>query len=480
MNGNYGGQVSKLSGRRTGHIRTGWKPLLLVLFAWTTTLAAEDREPSELETLIIGLLHEEDADLRALALEQVRNQAPGETATRLFAAELTKLSAAGQIGLLGALADRGDVAARPGVLEALGADREAAVRAAAIGALGTLGEAGDVPRLLSFLSDGSADERTTARASLVQLRGDDASRAIADALKQGDAALRVLLIEILTERRAAGAIPEILAAAINDDPAIRQAAMASLGQIAGPEHIAGMVQGVLKASPGAERAAAEKAIMFVCQRVDDPEMRAEPLLAVMEELNAADRAAVLSTLGRVGGQRALGPIEAAIADGDAPVHDAGMRALCNWPHAGVATRLIELATAEEHAEHQKLALRALIRVAPLPDGRADDERLALTQKVFGMCTDDADRNLMLQRASAIRTVDSLRFVLPFVDQPAHAEAACLSVVELAHHRGLREPNKAEFDAALDKVIATAKDEVVIERANRYKRGQTWARPVVGR
>ena len=83
---------------------------------------------------------------------------------------------------------------------------------------------------------------------------------------------------------------------------------------------------------------------------------------------------------------------------------------------------------------------------------------------------------VLVRASAIRTGESLRFVLPYVDNPTLSEAACLGVVELAHHRGLREPNKVEFDAALDKVIATSKDEVVIDRANRYKRGQTWARP----
>jgi hypothetical protein len=73
-------------------------------------------------------------------------------------------------------------------------------------------------------------------------------------------------------------------------------------------------------------------------------------------------------------------------------------------------------------------------------------------------------------------VETLRFLLPFLDQPELAQQACLSVVELAHHRGLREPNKAEFDPALDKVIATSTDAVVIDRAQRYKRNQTWVRP----
>ena len=38
----------------------------------------------------------------------------------------------------------------------------------------------------------------------------------------------------------------------------------------------------------------------------------------------------------------------------------------------------------------------------------------------------------------------------------------------------REPNKAEFDRAPDRVIETSKDATVIDRAGYYKKGQTWA------
>jgi hypothetical protein len=134
------------------------------------------------------------------------------------------------------------------------------------------------------------------------------------------------------------------------------------------------------------------------------------------------------------------------------------------------------AETEEHDEHRAHALAALIPVAPLPDGRSDQEKLKLTREVMAMCKTDQQRKLMLRRASAIRTVETLRFILPYLDQLAFAEQACESIVELAHHRGLREPNKAKFHQALDRVIATSKDAVVVERANRYKRDQTWVRP----
>jgi hypothetical protein len=84
--------------------------------------------------------------------------------------------------------------------------------------------------------------------------------------------------------------------------------------------------------------------------------------------------------------------------------------------------------------------------------------------------------LVINRVRTAYDVDSVRFVLPYVDQPDSAQIACETIVEIAHHREVRDPNKAEVDKALDKVIATSKDPVVVERANRYKRGETWQRP----
>jgi hypothetical protein len=72
-------------------------------------------------------------------------------------------------------------------------------------------------------------------------------------------------------------------------------------------------------------------------------------------------------------------------------------------------------------------------------------------------------------------VETLRFVLPYVDEASFDQAACDTIVELAHHREIRDPNKVEFNKALDKVIAVSKNPEVIERANRYKRGETWER-----
>jgi hypothetical protein len=117
---------------------------------------------------------------------------------------------------------------------------------------------------------------------------------------------------------------------------------------------------------------------------------------------------------------------------------------------------------------------ALIRVAPLPDKqRSTTERLTMLQKGFELAASHDQKATALKRASAILAIETLRFVAPYMDQPEFVAVATKSVVELAHHKELRQPNKAEFDKALNKVLTLSKDPEVLLRANHYLKGETW-------
>lgn len=454
---------------------------------WLPGAVAEDEtaaptasaEPDgELLKMVLDLLGEKDKDLRALGFDQVRTEVKGAAATREIAARLSQLPDETQVGLLKALADRGDAAARPAVLEVLTTSEVEPVRVAAIEALGAFGNVDDLPRIVDSLKSIVDGERNAAQRSLVRLTGDDVSTAIVEQLKSVKYPLsRKLLIEVLAERRALDAVPQILAFGSDKDQAVRATAIKALSELATLQDLSGLMQLVLKAAPGAEREALEKCVMQICNRGEGNQDRSKPLLTAMDALSPDERLIMLPTLGRVGGDAAMSAIDEALADQDAHRHEVGVRALCNWPDASVAPRLIKLANdTAQPAALRALALSALIRVAPLPDKRPEAERLELLKHVMAMCTRDEDREQVVRRARAIRTIDTLRFLVPYLDQPQFAQQACESIVELAHHRGLREPNKKEFDPVLDRVIATSKDAVVVERAGRYKKDQTWVRP----
>ena len=91
-----------------------------MLLAFALPIAPPVRAEDDLVQTVSNLVSDKDKDVRALGLEQVRDEVKGPEATRRFAALLPKLAAEAQVGLLGALAERGDAAARPAVLDLLG------------------------------------------------------------------------------------------------------------------------------------------------------------------------------------------------------------------------------------------------------------------------------------------------------------------------------------------------------------------------
>jgi len=236
-----------------------------------------------------------------------------------------------------------------------------------------------------------------------------------------------------------------------------------------------MVQGVLKATPGKERDDAERALVTVCTAGRDPD-RAAAFLGLFTAAADADREILISPLGRIGGPGAMAIVNGLINDPNPAKRQFGLKAITRWPDATVSDRLLELLDKATDPAERELLLGALIRIAPLPDNKLNDQqKLDLLQKTMSLCQNDTDRARVLERANAIRTIETFRFVAPYLDNPALAEPACRSVVELAHHQKLRDANKDEFTQALDKVLATTKNAELVERAERYKQGKTWDR-----
>lgn len=459
-------------------INRTWLLRIAILVATVASCAAasfaDDQATDDLVPMIVKLLSDKDKDLRALGLDQIRTDAKGAAATRKFAAQLPNLPAPTQAALLSALADRADAAALPAIVALLTDCRDQTVRAAAVSAVGSLGQASDLPLLLKSLSADSATERAAARSAIGRLRGEDVPLAVAVAMKDSLPPIHIAMIEILANRRALNAVGNILTDAVDDNADVRKAAIAALGQLASAEHIPGMLDAVLKASKGTERDAAEKAVAAVCSRIEDPEQQA--ILSAWSRFDGDDGLALLPTLGRVGGPKVYLAVKAAMTSDDVSRREAGLRALCNWPDASIADEIFALAQKADSPVHRTMIFQSLVRIGSLRDTRTDLDRLDRMKQALSIAKSDEERSLVINRCRAAYAVESLRFVLPYLDQPQFVQLACETIVELAHHREVREPNKSEFDPALDRVIQLSKDEVVVDRAGRYKRGETWARP----
>lgn len=423
---------------------------------------ARVKGPKRVE-VVRGLLASEDVLVRAAGAGALPDLAPHEF--RAVAADLSKLPAASQVALLTAVRIRADRALLPVALEALASPNDE-VCMAAIRALGSVGDTSALPKLLPIAAkEGPTGE--AARKSIESLAGADIDAKILAALRaENDPRHRAEWIGVLQARHPAHAVAVLLEEARHADPTVRGSAMAALGQLALPKDLPGLIAGVLAAKPGPERDAAERAVVRVGLQIKDPAERADAVLAAVKA-RPADQNALLPLAGRFGGIAVAAMVQAALASSDSPVHEAGLRALCNWPDASVADQLLKLTEAAADSPERSLTLRAYTRVVSLPRPNGDAQRLAGLKRAMALAQRDEERVYVLERAAAIRVIETLRFVAPYCDDPALAEAACKAVADLAHHRELRDPNKAEFRAALEKVLRTSKDRLILERAKRY-------------
>jgi hypothetical protein len=289
-------------------------------------------------------------------------------------------------------------------------------------------------------------------------------------------AVKVALIDVLATRRARDVLPAFVAATVDDNAQVRSAAMAALGQIGLPGQIAEMIPGVLKAERGGERDAAERNVAMVCLRIENEDLRGDAVIKALESASPAQIDQLLSLVGRVGGKKLINFV-AEIANGqDASRRKLGIDALSKWPDASVADKLLEIISKATDPAERSQAFQGYVKISATRDNRSDRQRLDRMKQAMTIAKTPEEESLVINRCRTAYDVETLRFVLPYVDRAPFAQLACETTVELAHHRELRDPNKAEFDKALDKVIAISKDPVVVDRANRYKRGETWTRP----
>ena len=437
---------------------------------------AAEKPSDELIQMIIKLIGDSDREFRAAGLEKVRTAAKGASATQTFAAQLTKLDAAGQVALLSALADRGDATARQPILELCASSSDEQVRAAAIAALGSLGTPADLPLLIKSLSATSSVEQAAARRSLVLISGTTIAKTLATELKSAPPAVKASLIEVLATRRASDEIPAFISASTDENSQVRGAGMAALGQLARPENIAAMLPGVLKAERGGERDSAEKNVALVCSRIENEEQRGKSVIEAIKSVPEADRDELFPLVGRVGGKTLIDFVAGIATSSDPARRRIGIDALSKWPDASVADKLLEIINKSTDAAERHQAFQAFVKTCSTRDNRNDKQRLERMKEAMTLAQTPDEKTLVINRTRTAYDVESMRFVLPYVDQADFSQIACETVVEIAHHRNVRDPNKAEFDVALDKVIEISKDPVVVDRAQRYKRGETWERP----
>jgi len=371
----------------------------------------------------------ESPDKRRSAVE-VLGQLPADQASAVIAEQLPQAKPAAALAMLDILARRGEIRA-PGAVAQAASSEDAAVRLAALKALGRAGDESAAGVLLKAMEAADAEQAQAARSSLTGLAGAKVTQAIVEAMKSAQPAVRVELIRVLVARNAGEAASAILAETKHPEAAVRAEALAALGKLSDPQALPALVGLLVEAREDAVRQSAAKAVESVALRIADRDQRTAPLLAGLAKADSAGKAALLKSLARLGGDKALAAVRAALKDADAGVQDAAVRALADWADASAAGDLLALARESEKEVYRVLALRALLRVIALPTDRSAEQTVKLYEEAWAAGRRSEDKKLVLAQLATFPHPRTLELAVACAGEKALTQEAATAAFRLA-------------------------------------------------
>jgi HEAT repeat protein len=378
----------------------------------------------------------------------------GSQVAQAIAAQVNSAAPEAKLALLQVLARRGEKGA-VAVFLAAAKDSDEAVQVAALAGLGTVGNASAVPLLLEAAAS-SGEPQETARQSLQTLPGGDVDQAILSRLTDKETKIRVEVVRALAARHAVAATGSLLKAVEDTDAGVRNEALKALGNVAPADSLPALVAVVVKTSDDGVRNGAADALVKTAQRVQDLDARCEAILQAVGPANGPAKYALLMTLGRLGGPKALECLRADVKSSDEKVKDAALRAMTEWPDATAAADLLDLARTSASETYRVLAVRGYIRVSAIRYDRSDELRAKMLIAGLQTATRPEEKRQALGGLAEARHLSSLQAVVPCIDVPALREEACYAAVRLG--RDLWNDHPQAVRDALRKVLAVSMNE----------------------
>jgi HEAT repeat protein len=406
----------------------------------------ESQVASEALTLIVSILGDKalpellqavdgPADVRGAVLEMANKLGDG-AATEQWIEKAGSADPDIKAAIIGMLGRRGDAKALPFVRESLrGGDQ--AVRLAAVPAAARLGGESAVADIFGLF--GSADERTVAAAKTALL-GFDGRLVVPEAARRLDTTPlpgKAALIDILGEKGARTETGRVFALAADPEPATRAAALGALAKLAGETDLPRLVGMLETATDGDDIVNLQNAVAAAARSNPDPALRGAALVGLMTDAPAVRKVAVLRTLPKVGGAKAL---EAAVRESgaaDPQVQTAAVYALSQWPDYDAAAALLSIATSTQNRKHRLMAVEGYVRLV----GRADlkgPRKIVLYQELLAKPFEDADKKPIVTGAAAVREPESLRLLAGCLDNPVLGDTAAAGLIDLASEQAPHE------------------------------------------
>ncbi|HNQ88280.1 MAG TPA: HEAT repeat domain-containing protein [Verrucomicrobiota bacterium] len=409
--------------------------------------------------LLIETLRSPHRPTVAMGLRTAR-ELPGPTVTEALAKELARVDPSRQGPLLSALADRGDAAVWPVIFNAARSGSKN-LRTEAIGAIGRKGNVAGVAVLLDVMLENNPDLAQAVKVALARLPAERVDAELISRLPASSGPNRRTLIEIAGQRRLPDAVPELIKASREADPALRATAIKALGTTVTQADLRAVTSLLAEASSANDLASIEAALQDACRRLPDKAACADQLLACLPGRTTATTCAVLRLLATASTPKALAAIQTARASQDPEVRDAAVRVLADWPETAALPALLDLFRTTDQDTSRVLALRGCVRL--LGQG---DLSIGQTVKTFAELMANAqradERKLLLAGLAAVPDTAALELVNSLRTDPQVQDEVELARLGIAS--GLAATSPAQAKALATELQTQSRKQAVRDRA----------------
>jgi len=423
---------------RPGHVRVAAFPGLIA--------CREDKAAD----IVLAALMGKDPAMQMAAVRAVRI-ADDRELMQALAAQLPKVVPPVRATIIETLGQRQIASALPAVVkEATGGD--ALVRRAALNALGRLGDATTAAILAKLAAEAEGADQAVARRSLVRLGADGVNEALTGLLKSSSAPVRRESVVALRERGARSALGAVLAAAADDDPAVRAEAVKALGALADLRALARIVPLLTKALPDADRWSLEQAMIAICRR-GGARKAVDRVLGFIDRQDARLTASLLRVLAHLGGPKALKEVRKAVASSSPELRTAGIRALADWPDAAPLEDLLAAAKSADEPVAKVLALRGFVKLSAKSADRGPAAMAGLYARAMALAQRAEEKKALLSGLGGVACPEALAAAEACMKDTSLTDEAALAVVKIGSKLWVSKP--AVVRAALKRISSAA-------------------------
>ncbi len=417
------------SGNKTGaielydRVRMADVPTARIIEATRGAILTRDQDGM---VLLVEQLRSPDKQFYQIGLSTLREISPSRADSVVFA-ELGQLPAERAALVVQALVDR------PGAVELsqfqrIANEHSGLVQIAAIEALGKIGNASCVSQLIDASGSTDVDLSLAAKNSLTILAGDDVNLELIRRLRTADRKSLRSLLEIVGLRQMV-AMEELVKALADSDPAIRAAALTSLGRTVPADQLSILIQQVAKPSNKEDAPVALAALKAAAIRMPDREACAAELATAFQRNTGTIASSLLEIIGAVGGTQALATVDAAARSDDGELQNVATRLLGDWMTIDAAPVLLGLTSAGMEAKYQVRAVRGYLRIAR-QFTMSETERVAMCKQAWQICQKPAEQKLLMEILKRYPSAETFRLAAEARQVPeikADATAAMLAI-----------------------------------------------------